>query len=90
VIPERFRAKMAAFSGSSMDRGHLTPAMNHKSSQLHMDETFCLANISPQVRCVEAAASHATVVPESKIMLQSALRCIQTTLLPLIVQTIGH
>lgn len=46
---ERFRNKLSDFRGSGYDRGHLAAAAGHKSSQLAMDETFRLCNISPQV-----------------------------------------
>lgn len=46
---ERFRNKLSDFRGSGYDRGHLAAAAGHKDSQLAMDETFRLCNISPQV-----------------------------------------
>ena len=46
---ERFRNKLFDFRGSGYDRGHLAAAAGHKDSQLAMDETFKLCNISPQV-----------------------------------------
>ncbi|EFJ41614.1 mitochondrial nuclease [Volvox carteri f. nagariensis] len=48
-IDPRFSAKLSDFRGSGYDRGHMTPAADHKSSQKAMDETFSLINISPQV-----------------------------------------
>lgn len=49
VIPTRFRSKLSDFHGSGYDRGHMAPAMNHKSSQKDMNDTFFLTNMSPQV-----------------------------------------
>lgn len=42
------------------DRGHMAPAANHKGSRKELQETFCLANISPQARMMlpEGAAPH--------------------------------
>ncbi|KAI5699689.1 hypothetical protein M8J75_006974 [Diaphorina citri] len=34
---------------SGYDRGHLAAAGNHKANQKHLDQTFVLSNISPQV-----------------------------------------
>lgn len=55
VIPERFRSKLRDYYKSGYDRGHMAPALNHKSSQQDMDDTFYLTNMSPQVRAVLAA-----------------------------------
>ncbi|CAG9466427.1 unnamed protein product [Pedinophyceae sp. YPF-701] len=49
AFEERFRARLDDYRGSGYDRGHMAPAMNHKSSQKDMDETFYLTNVSPQV-----------------------------------------
>lgn len=49
LLEERFRNKLSDFRGSGYDRGHLAPAANHKASQKSMDDTFTLANMSPQV-----------------------------------------
>ena len=43
------RSTLHDFKDSGYDRGHLTPAADHKGSQKAMNETFSLANISPQV-----------------------------------------
>ena len=48
-IDAKFRAKLSDFQGSGYDRGHMTPAANHKGSQNNMADTFVLTNISPQV-----------------------------------------
>ncbi|XP_003690946.1 endonuclease G, mitochondrial [Apis florea] len=44
-----FRAENNDYKGSGYDRGHLAAAGNHKCAQKHIDETFFLSNISPQV-----------------------------------------
>lgn len=36
------------YKGSGYDRGHLAPAANFKESQVEMDESFYMSNISPQ------------------------------------------
>jgi hypothetical protein len=48
-VDPRFSAKLSDFRSSGYDRGHLVPAADHKDSQAAMDQTFSLANISPQV-----------------------------------------
>ncbi|CAO3659574.1 unnamed protein product [Rhizopus stolonifer] len=48
-IPPQFRAKLADYFKSGFDRGHMVPAADVKNSQVSMDETFYLTNISPQV-----------------------------------------
>ena len=48
IAPEH-RASLKDYKGSGYDRGHLAPAANHKQSQEDLQETFMLANISPQV-----------------------------------------
>lgn len=66
-IPIEFRAKLTDYrvclslseryhliaKVSKYDRGHLTPAANHKSSQHALDETFLLSNMSPQVGTID-------------------------------------
>ncbi|KAJ2999167.1 nuclease [Globomyces sp. JEL0801] len=49
MIPKMFRAKLADYVGSGLDRGHLAPAADVQSSQKALDETFYLSNMSPQV-----------------------------------------
>lgn len=44
-----FRADNNDYKKSGFDRGHLAAAGNHKISQRHVDQTFFLSNISPQV-----------------------------------------
>jgi endonuclease G len=48
IAPEH-RATLNDYKGSGYDRGHLAPAANHKRSQEDQQETFMLANVSPQV-----------------------------------------
>ena len=48
-IDPRFRSHLEDFKNSGYDRGHQAPAANHKRSQIAMDETFLLTNVSPQV-----------------------------------------
>lgn len=44
-----FRADNSDYKRSGYDRGHLAAAGNHKKSQRHLDQTFFLSNMSPQV-----------------------------------------
>ncbi|ELU14358.1 hypothetical protein CAPTEDRAFT_120680 [Capitella teleta] len=44
-----FRSTNSDYKGSGYDRGHLAAAGNHRWSQQAMNQTFSLANISPQV-----------------------------------------
>ena len=44
-----FRADNSDYKRSGYDRGHLAAAGNHKRDQKHVDQTFYLSNISPQV-----------------------------------------
>lgn len=37
------------YKGSGFDRGHLAAAGNHKYDQKHIEETFYLTNMAPQV-----------------------------------------
>ncbi|CAI5760083.1 unnamed protein product [Candida verbasci] len=48
-VPVKFRGKLRDYFRSGYDRGHQAPAADAKYSQLAMDETFYLTNISPQV-----------------------------------------
>lgn len=48
-IHQYFRADNSDYKKSGYDRGHLAAAGNHKRSQRHVDQTFYLSNISPQV-----------------------------------------
>lgn len=49
MIPTPFRTKPDDFLRSGLDRGHLTAAADVANSQQHMDESFLMSNISPQV-----------------------------------------
>ncbi|KAK7872798.1 hypothetical protein R5R35_011921 [Gryllus longicercus] len=44
-----FRSVNKDYKGSGFDRGHLAAAGNHKSSQKHIEQTFFLSNMAPQV-----------------------------------------
>lgn len=44
-----FRSTNSDYKASGYDRGHLAAAGNHRLSQTHVDETFVLSNIAPQV-----------------------------------------
>lgn len=44
-----FRADNSDYKKSGFDRGHLAAAGNHKRHQKHVEQTFFLSNISPQV-----------------------------------------
>ncbi|KAI8923995.1 hypothetical protein BC831DRAFT_551737 [Entophlyctis helioformis] len=48
-VPPIYRARLADYVGSGLDRGHLVPAADVRSSQHAIDQTFILSNISPQV-----------------------------------------
>lgn len=44
-----FRSQNTDYKGSGYDRGHLAAAGNHKHNQKHIEETFYLSNMAPQV-----------------------------------------
>lgn len=44
-----FRAENSDYKKSGYDRGHLAAAGNHKIDQKHVEQTFFLSNMSPQV-----------------------------------------
>ncbi|KAK9882221.1 hypothetical protein WA026_019735 [Henosepilachna vigintioctopunctata] len=44
-----FRSQNTDYKRSGYDRGHLAAAGNHKCNQKHIEETFFLSNIAPQV-----------------------------------------
>lgn len=48
-VPSNFRSSLADYRCSGFDRGHLAAAGNHRSDQLHCNETFLLTNIAPQI-----------------------------------------
>ncbi|XP_061724186.1 endonuclease G, mitochondrial [Cydia pomonella] len=44
-----FRSQNSDYKGSGFDRGHLAAAGNHKLAQKHVEQTFLLTNMAPQV-----------------------------------------
>ena len=44
-----FRSSNSDYKGTGYDRGHMSPAANHRWSQNAMNQTFVLTNIVPQV-----------------------------------------
>lgn len=44
-----FRSLNSDYKASGFDRGHLAAAGNHKSHQIHCEQTFYLTNMAPQV-----------------------------------------
>ncbi|CAK1591089.1 unnamed protein product [Parnassius mnemosyne] len=44
-----FRSQNTDYKGSGYDRGHMAAAGNHKLSQKHVEQTFYLTNMAPQV-----------------------------------------
>ncbi|XP_076232410.1 endonuclease G, mitochondrial [Calliopsis andreniformis] len=44
-----FRSENSDYKGSGYDRGHLAAAGNHKIDQRHIEQTFYLSNMAPQV-----------------------------------------
>lgn len=49
IIIYQYRSDNSDYKGSGYDRGHLAAAGNHKLHQKHVDETFYLSNMAPQV-----------------------------------------
>nr|CAD7422008.1 unnamed protein product [Timema poppensis] len=43
------RSNNSDYKGSGFDRGHLAAAGNHRLNQRHVDQTFLLSNMAPQV-----------------------------------------
>ena len=43
-------ASSSDYTNTGYDRGHLKPAANEKDSQVQMNETFYMSNISPQAK----------------------------------------
>nr|AKB95591.1 DNA/RNA non-specific endonuclease [Laodelphax striatellus] len=48
-VHKYFRSTNADYKGSGFDRGHLAAAGNHRISQKHLQQTFLLSNMAPQV-----------------------------------------
>ncbi|XP_054267602.1 endonuclease G, mitochondrial-like isoform X1 [Macrosteles quadrilineatus] len=48
-IHEYFRSRNSDYKGSGFDRGHLAAAGNHRVCQRHVEQTFLLSNMAPQV-----------------------------------------
>ncbi|XP_038218374.1 endonuclease G, mitochondrial [Zerene cesonia] len=44
-----FRSQNSDYKGSGFDRGHMAAAGNHRLAQRHVDQTFFLTNMAPQV-----------------------------------------
>lgn len=44
-----FRSQNSDYKGSGFDRGHMAAAGNHKLAQKHVEQTFYLTNMAPQV-----------------------------------------
>ncbi|XP_053618087.1 endonuclease G, mitochondrial-like [Plodia interpunctella] len=44
-----FRSQNSDYKGSGFDRGHMAAAGNHRLAQTHVDQTFYLTNMAPQV-----------------------------------------
>ncbi|XP_070166106.1 endonuclease G, mitochondrial [Polyergus mexicanus] len=44
-----FRSENIDYKGSGYDRGHLAAAGNHRMEQNHMEQTFLLSNMAPQI-----------------------------------------
>nr|XP_026495968.1 endonuclease G, mitochondrial [Vanessa tameamea] len=44
-----FRSQNSDYKGSGFDRGHMAAAGNHRLAQKHVDQTFFLTNMAPQV-----------------------------------------
>ncbi len=47
-VPAVLNVRLSDYKGSGMDRGHLAPAGDFKSSQVAMEQSFLLTNIVPQ------------------------------------------
>ncbi|CAM9291424.1 unnamed protein product, partial [Sphacelaria rigidula] len=43
-----FRTELSDYRGSGLDRGHLAPAGDHKTTEEYLKETFLLTNMAPQ------------------------------------------
>lgn len=49
AIPGHIQSRLLDYRHSGFDRGHLSPAAHHRSSQEAMQESFILSNVCPQV-----------------------------------------
>lgn len=49
IICFNFRSKNSDYKHSGFDRGHMAAAGNHRVCQKHVDQTFLLSNMAPQV-----------------------------------------
>lgn len=49
VICFNFRSRNTDYKHSGFDRGHMAAAGNHRVCQKHVDQTFLLSNMAPQV-----------------------------------------
>lgn len=47
-VPERFRADLADYVNSGLERGHLVASANQIGTEIQNSETFLLSNMSPQ------------------------------------------
>lgn len=47
-IPSHLRATLADYKGNGLDRGHMSPAADHRSSLTAMADTFYMSNMCPQ------------------------------------------
>jgi endonuclease G len=47
-VPTHLRATLLDYKGSKLDRGHMAPAADHKSSPAAMSDTFYMTNMCPQ------------------------------------------
>lgn len=49
IIVLNCRSDNSDYKYSGYDRGHLAAAGNHKTNQKHLEQTFYLSNMAPQV-----------------------------------------
>jgi len=48
-IPEKYRSTLSDYKGSGYDRGHMAPAATVDFSEISMQESFLLTNMTPQL-----------------------------------------